>query len=265
WGANADNPTGTKYFVDPLLFQLNQYESTANSWFHGFILEGTKRMSRGLAFSANYTYSKAIDETTDYNSDFQPNNQLCRACERALSPFDQRHKVVAYGTLQSPRGADGWRRVFGDFVFTPIYRYNSSRPFNVLTGTELNGDRHSTTDRPYFAGRDIGKGPSFWTFDMRLNRRFRVREAGNLDLMFEAFNLFNHLNYQSVNNTAACAAVNAADTTTLAGGSRSCYIGDIVRRYGSLSGQDRFGPSQPFGFTAAFDPRRIQLGARFAF
>src|SRR5207249_3153110 len=108
WGANADNPTGTKYFVDPLLFQLNQYESTANSWFHGFILEGTKRMSRGVAFSANYTYSKAIDETTDYNSDFQPNNQLCRACERALSPFDQRHKVVAYGTLQSPRGADGW-------------------------------------------------------------------------------------------------------------------------------------------------------------
>ena len=58
------------------------------------------------------------------------------------------------------------------------------------------------------AGRDIGKGPSFWTFDMRLSRRFRVREAGNLDLMFEAFNLFNHLNYQSVNNTAACAAVN---------------------------------------------------------
>jgi hypothetical protein len=57
-----------------------------------------------------------------------------------------------------PRFGDaGFRR----FLFTPIFRYNSPRPFNILTG-ELNNDRHNTTDRPYFAGRNIGMGPSFW-------------------------------------------------------------------------------------------------------
>ncbi|MBZ5601532.1 MAG: TonB-dependent receptor [Acidobacteriia bacterium] len=155
WGATADNPTGTKYFVDPLLFQLNQYESTANSWYNALILEANKRLTRGIGFSANYTFSKSIDETTDYNSDFQPNNQLCRSCERSLSPFDQRHKVVVYATLQSSQK----NALLRDFTFTPIFRYNSPRPFNVLAGGELNNDRHNTTDRPYFAGRDIGIGP----------------------------------------------------------------------------------------------------------
>ncbi len=255
WGATADNPTGLKYFVDPLLFQFNQYESTANSWYNALILEANKRMSRGVALSANYTFSKSIDETTDYNSDFQPNNQVCRSCERSLSPFDQRHKVVVYATLQSPQR----NAILRNFTFTPIYRYNSPRPFNVLAGGELNNDRHNTTDRPYYAGRDIGIGPSFWAFDMRLSRRFAIKERQNLDLMFEAFNLLNHLNYLSVNGTISCTP------TALPGSAGSCYINDVVKRYGGLTGQDAYGPSQPFGFTSAFDPRRIQLGARYTF
>jgi hypothetical protein len=77
--------------------------------------------------------------------------------------------------------------------------------------------------------------------------------------MIEAFNLLNHLNYASVNNTVSCSA------SLPLRNAGSCYISDIVRQYGGLSGNDRYTPSQPFGFTAAFDPRRIQLGARFTF
>src|ERR1700739_668087 len=106
------------------------------------ILELNKRFSTNLSLAFNYPLSKAMDETTDYNSDFQPNDQTCRRCERALSSFDQRHKVVAYAIVQSPHQADGsaLARVFGDFVLTPIFRYNSARPFNILTGAELNND-----------------------------------------------------------------------------------------------------------------------------
>ena len=261
WGPTPDNPTGTKYFRDPLLYQENNYESGANSWYNGMILELNKRFSSNLSLAFNYTLSKAMDETTDYNSDFQPNDQTCRDCERALSSFNQRHKVVAYSILQSPKGsaASPFSRFFQGFLFTPIFRYNSERPFNILTGAELNNDRHNTTDRPYFSGRNIGIAPSFWAFDTRLSRRFAVRERTSLELMIEAFNLFNHLNYASVNNTVSC---NASSPLGSAG---SCYISDIVKRYGGLSGNDGYTPSQPFGFTAAFDPRRIQLGARFTF
>jgi hypothetical protein len=273
WGVTPDNPSGAKYFVDPLLFQRDVYESGANSWYNGMILEINKRFSRNVGFAFNYTFSKAEDETLDYNSDFQPNSQICRSCEKALSSFDQRHKVVAYALLQSPHASGGANPVLkflGDFAFSPIYRYNSPRPFNILAGGELNGDRHNTTDRPYFAGRNIGIGPSYWTFDARLSRRFALSEHSNLEFMFETFNLFNHLNYSSVNNTIGCTAVSISAATGAASGGlpgtpNSCYINDIVQRFGGLRGSGAYGPSQPFGFTSAFDPRKIQLGVRYVF
>ena len=45
WGPTADNPTGAKYFRDPLLYQENVYESGANSWYNGLIVELKKRFS----------------------------------------------------------------------------------------------------------------------------------------------------------------------------------------------------------------------------
>ncbi len=262
WGATADNPTGAKYFRDPLLFQENFYESGANSWYHGMIVELKQRLSQNASFAVNYTFSKAMDETLDFNSDFQPPDQICRSCERALSSFDQRHKVVAYAVLQSPLAGGGstpLRRLTGGFTFTPIFRYNSSRPFNVLAGTELNNDRHNTTDRPYFAGRNIGIGPDFWTFDTRLARRFALTERANIEFLIEAFNLFNRLNYSSVNNTVSCSA------TALSGTGASCFINDVVNRYDGLGGNGAYTALQPFGFTSAFEPRRVQLGVRLGF
>jgi hypothetical protein len=236
WGPTADNPTGTQYFVNPLLFQGNVYEAGANSWYHGTMLEVNRRLSDRATVAFNYTFSKAIDETVDYNSDFQPNDQTCRACERALSSFDQRHKVVLYVLLQT---ADN-KAWFGNWVLAPIYKYNSARPFNLLAGTELNNDRHNTTDRPLFAGRNIGIGPNFSTFDTRLSRRFRLTEGRTIEFLLEAFNLFNRLNYTSVNNT----------------------VGAPIPS--SLKGRNDRTPSQPLGFTAAADSRRIQLGLRFS-
>jgi hypothetical protein len=151
--------------------------------------------------------------------------------------------VVVYGLLQSPQpGSGAMSRVFGNWVFTPIYRYNSPRPFNLLAGTELNNDRHNTTDRPLFAGRNIGVGPNFWTVDTRLSRRFFFAERRFVEVLMEGFNLFNRLNYTSVNNT----------------------VGTVIPQ-GPLTGRHDRGPSDPLGFTAAADPRRIQLGLRLTF
>lgn len=238
WGPTPTNPTGAAFFRNPLLFQDNVYESTANSYYHGMMVESTKRFNRNTSISFNYTWAKAIDETVDYNSDFQPNDQLNRRAERALSSFDQRHKVVLYAILQTPHS----KGILSDFLFTPIVRYNSSRPFNLLAGTELNNDRHNTTDRPIFAGRNTGIGPSYTSVDMRLSRKFFIGDKKSIELMGEAFNMFNHLNYGSVNN----------------------IVGPITGPF-RLSGRDDRTPSQPLGFTSAFDPRRIQLGMRFAF
>lgn len=197
------------------------------------VLELKKRFSRRLSAAVNYTFSKAIDDVTDYNSDFQPNDQAALAAEKALSAFDQRHKVVLYGVCQAPWGIQ----------LAPVFRSNSARPFNLLVGSDLNQDRHTTTDRPAFAGRNTGIGPAFWTFDLRIAKRFPLgRERRFVELTAEGFNLFNHLNYSSVNNT----------------------VGAISGPF-NLQGRHDRTPSQPLGFTSAYDPRRIQLGARVSF
>jgi len=220
------------FFVNPLLIQHNVYESTGRAFYSGVVLEMRKRFRRSFLLNANYTFSRAIDEVTDFNSDFQANDQTNLRAERALSAFDQRHKFVVYGSWTTP----------GRLQIAPVFRANSARPFNLLAGFDLNADRHPNTDRPRFAGRNTGIGPGFWTFDLRVGRRFRLRERAELELTGEAFNLLNQLNFASINNT----------------------VGDMPGPFRVEGRHDRR-PSQPLGFTSAFDPRRIQLGLRVSF
>jgi len=220
------------FFVNPLLIQHNVYESTARAFYSGVVLEMKKRFSRNFSLNANYTFSRAIDEVTDFNSDWQANDQTNLRAERALSAFDQRHKVVAYASWTTP----------GQLQVAPLFRANSARPFNLLAGFDLNADRHPNTDRPRFAGRNTGIGPNFWTFDLRVGRRVRLSDAAGVELMAEAFNLFNRLNFASINNT----------------------VGDLPGPFNVHGRHDRR-PSDPLGFTSAFDPRRIQLGVRLSF
>jgi hypothetical protein len=222
----------TPYFVDPGLAQLNVYESTGRAFYSGLVLEMKKRFSRCFSLDANYTFSKAIDEVVDYNSDFQASDQTNLRAERALSSFDQRHKFVAYGIWQAPAG----------FELAHIFRAYSGRPFNLLAGTDLNGDRHSSTDRPVGAGRNTGIGPNFWTFDLRLGRSFHLTDFSRLEVMAEGFNLFNCLNYASINNT----------------------VGNIPGPFNLYGRSDR-SPSEPLGFTSAYDLRRVQFGVRLRF
>jgi hypothetical protein len=231
------------FFKDPLLLQGNLYESTGNSFYHAMTLEVASRLSTHVRLTMNYTLSKAIDEVVDYNSDFQANDQLNLRAERALSSFDQRHKFVAYAFLDSPANpANGTlSKIFSDFTLAPLLKISSARPFNLLVGSDLNGDRHSTTDRPVGAGRNTGIGPGFWTLDLRLTRKLQMERA-QLEVLGEAFNVFNNLNYKSVNNT----------------------VGNMPAPF-SRHGDASLSPSQPFGFTSAFDARRIQLGVRLTF
>src|SRR5262249_12050932 len=132
-------PTGARNIFSGLptcfrtygLLQTNQYSSAGSSLYQGGILEIKKRFSNHYMLAGNYTYSKALDTTTDYNTDFAPNDQTCLSCERGLSTFDQRHKVVVAGVFESP-----WKgRILSGFELSPIIRYNSSHPFNLLAGT----------------------------------------------------------------------------------------------------------------------------------
>jgi len=118
---------------------------------------------------------------------------------------------------------------------------------------DVNGDRHSTNDRPIGAGRNTGRGPNFVGFDMRLSRTFKLGEKAGLQLLAEGFNLINRTNFASVNNVVGP----DFGRPLAAGGAGSTTF--------SVTGTSAVLPSQPLGFTSAFPKRELQLGVRLSF
>ncbi len=247
----------TTDFLSPARLQDNVYETTANSFYHALTMQVQKRFATRFSLNAHYTLSRAVDEVTDYNSDFSAQNPLNLRLDRALSAFDQRHRFVASGVLQSP-----FENPFAkDWSLAPIFVAQSGRPVNLLLGFDANADGRSQSDRPGQAGRNTARSEAFYSFDMRLARRFLVKENRFLEFTMEGFNLFNRTNLLGINNTLG-AACTTADGARFA----PCTAAGAVRITNfSLGGRRDRKPTEPLGFTSAADARQFQLGVRFNF
>jgi hypothetical protein len=219
-------------------------ESTGNSDYHALTLSLNKRFSDNYQFFASYTWSHAIDDSTDLQTLLAPQNNDRLDLERANSFFDQRHRFVFSGVLLSPyRWSDDgvWKKVLADFTFAPIVELSSGRPFNIHSGVDTNFDFSSQTDRPNVLaegeqappgvqvfetefgrfyvpgagetgnlGRNTGVRPGYASVDARLTRRIALNENVNLELIGEVFNLFNRVNIIDVNNNFTVAGVPTA-------------------------------------------------------
>jgi len=242
---SAANPAGPfACFVNPFIVQNNQYSSAGSAVYQAGILEVKKRFGNNFSLFGNYTYSKGFDTGTDFNSDYGPQDPTDLGADRGLSEFDQRHKVVIAGVFDSP-----WKNPFlSGFQLAPIFAYNSGHPFNLLAGGEVNGNNHTTNERPIGAGRDTGLGPDYTNVDMRLSWRHKVSEKAKVQFTAEFFNIANHTNYASVNNEVSPLFGLTPGFTTF-----------------DVHGSAALSPSQPLGFTSAFPKRQIQLGVRLTF
>ena len=65
-------PAVSPCFVNPLITQNNQYTSAASALYEGFIFEAKKRFSNHFTLFGNYTFSKGFDTSTDFNTDYGP-------------------------------------------------------------------------------------------------------------------------------------------------------------------------------------------------
>ncbi len=243
----------TQCFVNPLVTQNNQYSSEAYALYEGGIVEVKKRFSEHFTLFGNYTYSKGYDTSTDYNSDYGPQDPTNLSLDRGLSEFDQRHKIVIAAVLDSP-----WKqRILSGFQLAPILSYHSGHPFNLLAGGEVNGDNHTTNERPIGAPRDTGLGPDYFDFDMRLTWAHKLGEKANLQFTAEGFNIANRTNYASVNNEVSpLFGLTPGFTTFNVSG---------IRPGTALAGGGIATSSTPLAFTSDFPKRQVQLGVRFTF
>jgi hypothetical protein len=132
-------------FRQPDVLQFNLYQSTANSYYSGGVFQASRRLASGFSMLLHYTFSKTIDDVTDFVADYQPQDQSNVRAERALSSFHHAHRMGANAVWQIQRGGPLLR----GFVVSGISEATSGAPFNMLTGFDnitVRGDWAGTRD-----------------------------------------------------------------------------------------------------------------------
>ncbi|MBO0863433.1 MAG: hypothetical protein J2P21_34050, partial [Chloracidobacterium sp.] len=233
-------------------------ENSAVAKYHGLEVSLAKRVAHGLFFEASYTWSKSLGHTES-----APLDSRNKDLDFGLSDLDRTHMfsfnyVYEFPFFKKRGGAAG--KIFGGWQWSGITTFQSGTPFTVTqsgdvanfgggTGAQrpdLVGDpnegRGQSLDR-YFntaafrrvtqSGR-IGtapinavRGPGINNFDMSLLKSVYFREGVRLQLGVEAYNVFNHPQFEGVD-----------------GGIDSANFGSV---------------------TSARDPRVLQLRAKFTF
>lgn len=229
--------------------RISLFDSGADSIYHGFFVQITKRFSQRFSLQSSYTISHAIDDAPDFTSvvvgtDDGKNAQytVYPNLERGRANADIRHRFVFAGLWQIDyaRGLRNpvARALLSGYEFSTIAQLQSGRPYTATAGNDPNNDGNSRSDRTPYVGRNTINGPEFAGVDLRLTRDIPIWERAKLRLMFEAFNTINHPNFSSILN----AQYNYNATTRV------------------------FAPAAGYLTpTATFDPRILQLAAKFTF
>jgi hypothetical protein len=258
---------------DAGITQFTDYQSRGMSIYHGVAFQLMKRFSNYFSFQTSYTYSKAIDDQTDFNSAFAPPFPSRLDTERSLSTFDIRHNFVISGIFTSPfksgPGHNWASRAFADMTLSPVVLVRSGIPFTIRTGTDINGDTRAGTDRLYYIGRNTGIGPDFRSVNMRISKvfRFKADRSERIEFSVDGGNLFNRTNFGSVNEIVPTAfeplTINGQPNPRAGEPTAIDYLSDTVRLKGR---RDRdFRKGEPLSFTTAFAPRQLLFGLKFSF
>jgi hypothetical protein len=118
--------------------------------FNALTLKVTRRFSRGLSFTAGWTWSHSLDDASDagttnaeYNLPQDPANPNNLVAEKASSSFDHRFRFTANAVYNLPflRGSGNWTHVvFGGWQTSGILIVQSGAPFTVNLSTAAGQD-----------------------------------------------------------------------------------------------------------------------------
>jgi outer membrane receptor protein involved in Fe transport len=117
---------------DDIHVGLSQTTTKGNSFYHALQTQLQKRYSNGLLFQTAYTWSKSIDDASDFRGSI---DILDRRFDRALSDFDVPHRFVASFLYDLPfaNNLDGVAgRVLDGWGVGGIYTAEAGKPFTIF-------------------------------------------------------------------------------------------------------------------------------------
>lgn len=131
------------FYPNPLVLGANTVANSGSSTYNGLQLELRRRTRGGLQYMFNYTFSKALSNTSgDNQTNLEPlldNNNP--SLEKARSPYDITHSLKAafyyelpYGEGKRWSGGKLMNRVLGGWGLSGVWSYNSGGPYSILSG-----------------------------------------------------------------------------------------------------------------------------------
>ena len=214
--ANSEFPGGEAF----------DFTSNGSSIYNGATVSVTKRFSNHYQFQGNYTWSRAIDDTSDFNNafaSFRPNG-LGLAQERGVSDFNRTNVFVATGVYNSLKlnSQHAWvRYAFSDMTIGPVLTLSSGSPFDFVLAAPFNNGAPlpNYTSRPYNEQRNSGQGPGFDSTDLRFTKAIRLNRSDSqrLSVQLNVTNLFNAADFNTVDSTFPGTISGASPLYTAAG------------------------------------------------
>lgn len=175
-GANeysARVPRTNERRPNPLYTTNLEVSNGAWSYYHALQAEWSKRLTHNINFQAAYTFSKAIDTTSEASfvgtGDSNINGPSAKA-SRGFSRFHTPHRFTLFGTVRSPffdKDRSILGHVLGGWEASMVFKWAHGTPFTVTgTGIDFNLDgfaenRPVVVD-PSVLGRSIDN-PTFGT------------------------------------------------------------------------------------------------------
>ncbi|HTR66318.1 MAG TPA: carboxypeptidase regulatory-like domain-containing protein [Terriglobales bacterium] len=276
-GANPD-----AFRPYPGYSDIAHLEWKSSSIYHA--LQASVRHNVGsLVLSAAYTYSHSIDDSSDrFDASFL--DSYDPASNRGSSNFDERHVFNLSWDWNIPffKQPGLVNKVLGGWEYSGIAGISTGTPFSVIVSTDnagvgnglgsaahpdLVGDPKSGVVQspldsfgPLFynpaafadprgltfgtAGRNILSNPRRTNFDMSLFKNFAINERMGFEFRAEAFNVFNHTEWQGIAGDA----------------------GSATNNVGIANNTFDLDPSSGFlRVSAAHNPRILQLALKFHF
>jgi hypothetical protein len=217
--------------INPNFNTIRLITNDSTSDYHSLQVQFQRRLSRGIQALASYTWAHAID--TASVDDFSSSRPIIRG----NADFDIRHSFAAAITYDLPKPKnEGIGLLLRDWSLDTRINAQSALPFNVTSGTLIdlttrtqvarranliagvpiylsnpnvpggrvvnrNAFSIPATGQQGSLGRNVIRGFGSWQADVALRRQFNVTETVKIQFRAEAFNIFNHPNFGTIQNS----------------------------------------------------------------
>ena len=250
--------------INPKFTTITLTTNSATSDYDALQVQFQRRLSRGLQALASYTWSHALDDDSS--------GSTARVAQHGNAAFDVRQVFAAAATydVPSPHNNRFARVVLGSWSLDTSVHAQSALPVDLvartqtdpITGGLVNVRPNVNPGVPFYVsdptvpggrkinsaafsvpatgqsgnfGRNQLRGFGGWQFDSALRRRFKLTERLSLQFRAEAFNLFNHPNFGTIQTSLT--ATNFGQATNM-----------LNRQLGGISQLYQIGGPRSFQF-----------------